>query len=71
VLEWQNVHALPQYTSDNATIVTVAEEQCPSSCGGPESTCCRGGLCQRGYPLCPYPGTAAGDAGSAGDAGAE
>ena len=50
-----NILALPQYTSDNGNLVSSAETLCPSSCGGPESTCCRGGTCQWGYPSCPYP----------------
>jgi hypothetical protein len=65
-----NVHALSAYTSDNANLVASAGEQCPSSCGGPESTCCRSGKCQWGYPSCPYPGFLAADA-SALDASSE
>jgi hypothetical protein len=51
----------------------AAYYQCPSSCGGPESTCCRSGTCQWGYPLCPYPGVLAVDAAAEAsmDAGAE
>jgi hypothetical protein len=67
-----NVKALPQYNSDTASLFPAAYNLCPSSCGGPESTCCLGGMCHWGYPACPYPGAQPADSGAdSGDAGAE
>jgi hypothetical protein len=51
-----NVRGLAQYMKDTADLYPSAYELCPSSCGGPQSTCCRGGTCHWGYPNCPYPG---------------
>jgi hypothetical protein len=67
--------AMAQYNADTTNILTAAFELCPSSCGGPEAACCRGGLCHWGYPTCPYPtgiletdaGAGAADAGESGD----
>jgi hypothetical protein len=68
-----NRKSLPQYTSDTANLLQVAYQRCPSSCGGPTSTCCVGGTCQWSHDTtCPYPGTSAADAAvGVVDAGAE
>jgi hypothetical protein len=58
-----NREALPQYTSDTANLLQVAYQRCPSSCGGPTSTCCVAGTCEWSHATtCPYPGTSAVDA---------
>ncbi len=65
-----NVHSVPQYNSDTANLYPAAFNLCPSSCGGPETTCCHAGTCHRGYPTCPYSVAQPVDSG-AGDASGE
>jgi hypothetical protein len=67
-----NVKALPQYHSATASLFPAAFNLCPSSCGGSEYTCCLGGSCHWGYPVCPFPGSGPVDSGpDSADAGAE
>jgi hypothetical protein len=47
-----NTGALAKYTSDTKSlpaVLAVAKGACPSSCGGPEGVCCRGGKCIRSF----------------------
>jgi hypothetical protein len=58
-----STRSMAQYNADTANILLAAFELCPSSCGGPQSACCRSGKCQWGYPLCPLTGFLETDAG--------
>jgi hypothetical protein len=66
-----NINALPQYNSDTANLFPAAFDLCPSSCGGPQPTCCHEGTCHRGYPTCPYSDGLVDAGADSGDASAE
>jgi hypothetical protein len=62
-----NVNALPQYSSDTASLVSAANALCSSSCPSGWA-CCLGGTCQffggGESPPCPNPGAQPVDSGA-------